>query len=380
MFRKSVCVAVITSFSSMIMGGCATKGDNVSAAYVPASIYSTYNCQQIAQELMTVGVKAAELSGQMDEAAGKDTALVAVGLVLFWPALFFVGGDKGKEAQLAQLKGQRDTLMSASNAKGCNLNDMKPAVNKEMASAPQETAPGTPVLSVADVEKKVDLLNELRAKGIITEDEYKTKRAQVIEAAMVPANKATPSSPPNGQQTAPAVAPTSGLRAGDKLTYQETEPRSGVKGGEVVYVIDSVTQDRVSMSGGAVVLGIDGSPSKGQMNASYIYGYRPDGLSTRGKFRVNGVKDDVDVTLSLVAVGDFNVDGRTIKIANYRISGFSSRQGGSPGGNAGGASFGGSPISGELLVENSSGILVKMRTKSADPRYDIDAKLISVTR
>jgi len=281
----------------MIMGGCATKGDNVSAAYVPASIYSTYNCQQIAQELMTVGVKAAELSGQMDEAAGKDTALVAVGLVLFWPALFFVGGDKGKEAQLAQLKGQRDTLMSASNAKGCNLNDMKPAVNKEMASAPQETAPGTPVLSVADVEKKVDLLNELRAKGIITEDEYKTKRAQVIEAAMVPANKATPSSPPNGQQTAPAVAPTSGLRAGDKLTYQETEPRSGVKGGEVVYVIDSVTQDRVSMSGGAVVLGIDGSPSKGQMNASYIYGYRPDGLSTRGKFRVNGVKDDVDVTL-----------------------------------------------------------------------------------
>jgi len=374
MFRKSVCVAVITSFSSMIMGGCATKGDNVSAAYVPASIYSTYNCQQIAQELMTVGVKAAELSGQMDEAAGKDTALVAVGLVLFWPALFFVGGDKGKEAQLAQLKGQRDTLMSASNAKGCNLNDMKPAVNKEMASAPQETAPGTPVLSVADVEKKVDLLNELRAKGIITEDEYKTKRAQVIEAAMVPANKATPSSPPNGQQTAPAVAPTSGLRAGDKLTYQETEPRSGVKGGEVVYVIDSVTQDRVSMSGGAVVLGIDGSPSKGQMNASYIYGYRPDGLSTRGKFRVNGVKDDVDVTLSLVAVGDFNVDGRTIKIAYYRVSGYSSRQF-APGNN-----FAGSQISGDLMVENSSGILVKMRTKSADPRYDIDAKLISVTR
>lgn len=375
MFRKSVCAAVIASFTSMIFSGCATKGDNVSAAYVPASIYSTYNCQQIAQELMTVGVKAAELSGQMDEAAGMDTALVAVGLVLFWPALFFVGGDKGKEAQLAQLKGQRDTLMSASNAKGCNLNDLKPEVNKEIASTPQEATTGTPSLSVADVEKKVELLNELRAKGIITEDEYKARRAQVLDAAMIPASKA-----PTPTSSVQKPSPSNVLRAGDKLTYQETEPRSGVKGGEVVYVIDSITQDRVSLSGGAVVMGLDGAPSKGQMGASYIYGYRPDGLSTRGKFRVSGVKDDVDVTLSLVAVGDSNVDGRTIKIANYRISGFSSRQGGLPGGNAGGASFGGSPISGELMVENSSGILVKMRTKSADPRYDIDAKLISVTR
>ena len=377
MFRKSVCVAVITSFSSMIMGGCATKGENVSAAYVPASIYSTYSCQQIAHELMTVGVKAAELSGQMDDAAGKDTALVAVGLVLFWPALFFVGGDKGKEAQLAQLKGQRDTLMTASSAKGCNLNDLKPEVNKEMAGAPPEAPTATPSLSVSEVEKKVDLLNELRAKGIITEDEYKAKRAQVIEAAMVPANKTmAPNSPSPVQKPPPAVAPTNGLRAGDKLTYQETEPRSGVKSGEVVYVIDSISQDRVSLSGGSVLMSIDGSPSKGQMGASFIYGYRPDGLSTRGKFRVSGVKDDVDVTLSLVAVGDFNVDGRTIKIANYRVSGTSSRQ------MAGthGSINAGSQISGDLMVENLTGILVKMRTKSADSRYDIDAKLISVTK
>jgi hypothetical protein len=376
MFRKSVCVAVIASFTSMIFGGCATKGDAVSAAYVPASIYSTYSCQQIAQELMTVGVKAAELSGQMDEAAGKDTALVAVGLVLFWPALFFVGGDKGKEAQLAQLKGQRDTLMAASTAKGCNLNDLKPEVNKEMVSAPPDATTATPALSVADVEKKVDLLNELRAKGIITEDEYKTKRAQVIDAAMIPANKVTaPTSPSIAQPPPPTVAPTTGLRAGDKLAYQETEPRSGVKGGEVAYVIDSISQDRVSLSGGAVVMGIDGSPSKGQMGASYIYGYRPDGSSTRGKFRVSGVKEDVDVSLSLVAVGDFNVDGRPIKIANYRISGYSSRQATLPG-----SYSAGSPITGELMVENSSGILVKMRAKSADPRYDIDVKLISVTK
>jgi hypothetical protein len=159
--------------------------------------------------------------GRWMKLLGRIPPLWQLDWCLFWPALFFVGGDKGKEAQLAQLKGQRDTLMTASSAKGCNLNDLKPAVNKEMASAPPEAPAVTPALSVSEVEKKVDLLNELRTKGIITEDEYKTKRAQVIDAAMVPATTTTPTAPSTVQKPSPAVAPTSGLRAGDKLTYQE---------------------------------------------------------------------------------------------------------------------------------------------------------------
>jgi len=147
MFRKTVSIAVMISFNSMMMGGCATKGGDVSAAYVPASIYSNLGCHEIAQELMDVGLKASELSGQLDNAAGKDAGLVAVGVILFWPALFFVGGDKNKEAQLAQLKGQRDSLLKAAKSKGCNLDDLKPVINKEMAStttapAPTSTAPG----------------------------------------------------------------------------------------------------------------------------------------------------------------------------------------------------------------------------------------------
>lgn len=141
MFKKVVSVAVIVSFNSMMMGGCATKGGDISAAYVPASIYSNLGCPEIAQELMDVGLKASELSGQLDSAAGKDAGLVAVGVILFWPALFFVGGDKNKEAQLAQLKGQRDSLLKAAKAKGCNLDDLKPVINKEMASSTPAASP-----------------------------------------------------------------------------------------------------------------------------------------------------------------------------------------------------------------------------------------------
>jgi hypothetical protein len=50
---------------------------------LPASLYSNLTCDQIAQELYDVGLKAGELSGQLDSAAGKDAGLVAVGIILF---------------------------------------------------------------------------------------------------------------------------------------------------------------------------------------------------------------------------------------------------------------------------------------------------------
>lgn len=135
--RKAVAVAVI---AAMLSAGCATKGVDVQASYVPPIRYSKATCAELADELVDVGRKAAELSGQLDSAASKDAALVAVSLVLFWPAIFFVGGDKSKEAQLAQLKGERDALIKAGRANGCKLDDMKPAVNElmlETSNTPQ---------------------------------------------------------------------------------------------------------------------------------------------------------------------------------------------------------------------------------------------------
>jgi hypothetical protein len=42
-------------------------------------------------------------------------------VVIFWPAAFFVGGDKQTAAELSQMKGQMVAVEQASIAKKCNI-------------------------------------------------------------------------------------------------------------------------------------------------------------------------------------------------------------------------------------------------------------------
>ena len=60
-----------------------------------------------------------QLSGRLDEAASNDKAIGVVGALLFWPALFALGGTKGQEAELARLNGEYDALQAVSTQKKC---------------------------------------------------------------------------------------------------------------------------------------------------------------------------------------------------------------------------------------------------------------------
>jgi hypothetical protein len=51
----------------------------------------------------------------------KDGVATAAAIVIFWPAAFFVGGDKQTAAELAQMKGQMVAVEQASIAKKCNI-------------------------------------------------------------------------------------------------------------------------------------------------------------------------------------------------------------------------------------------------------------------
>jgi hypothetical protein len=43
------------------------------------------------------------------------------GVIVFWPALFFIGGDKQNAAELARLKGEMDAVEQASIRKKCGI-------------------------------------------------------------------------------------------------------------------------------------------------------------------------------------------------------------------------------------------------------------------
>lgn len=105
--------------ASISISGCATPPDQVTASYVSPSTYSSYNCRQIISERNTVVQKVNELNGAQLKKANNDQAAMAVGLVLFWPALFFLGNKNDLAPQLAQMKGTYDALTAAGVSRKC---------------------------------------------------------------------------------------------------------------------------------------------------------------------------------------------------------------------------------------------------------------------
>lgn len=115
--RKFIVIASIPLFLS----ACATHPDKIAASSVSPVAYQGYNCKQISQELSRVEREAAQLYGQLDKTASDDSAQMAVGMVLFWPALFFLeGGDGPQAAEYARLKGEKEALESVYIQKTCN--------------------------------------------------------------------------------------------------------------------------------------------------------------------------------------------------------------------------------------------------------------------
>lgn len=118
MKKLSVIKKLVVVVSLFAFIGCSSKAQNINASYVSPLQYQNYNCSQISDEIARVNRKVIEVSGQQDSTANKDAVAMTVGLVLFWPALFFIPGGEHKD-ELARLKGEYDALESIAVAKEC---------------------------------------------------------------------------------------------------------------------------------------------------------------------------------------------------------------------------------------------------------------------
>ena len=81
---------------------------------------------------MRVSHKVNEVAGVQDKTASNDAVATGVGLVLLWPALFFISSND-QHVQLAELKGQYDALQEEAIQKDCD-------VAKEIKAAQDEEA------------------------------------------------------------------------------------------------------------------------------------------------------------------------------------------------------------------------------------------------
>ncbi len=104
------------------LSGCAADTKEIQAAYVSELTYQNSTCKQLQQEVVRLNQQLTETGAIVDKEASDDDAQMALGLVLFWPALFFLEGEETEHtAQYAQLKGQYQAVERASVSKECNI-------------------------------------------------------------------------------------------------------------------------------------------------------------------------------------------------------------------------------------------------------------------
>ena len=109
---------ITLSCGALLLAGCADKSANIQAAYVSPIVYQNYDCDDLVQEYQRVIEKSHQINKQQDDIASNDSAAMGVGLILFWPALFFIDNDDHRE-EVARLKGLVDTIEKVAIEKKC---------------------------------------------------------------------------------------------------------------------------------------------------------------------------------------------------------------------------------------------------------------------
>ncbi len=171
------------------------------------------------------------------------------------------------------------------------------------------------------------------------------------------------------------VETSTALAPGDRLTFRDTDLISGVKIAEFTWVVDSATSERVSFNGGTIVMAADGTPIKPPDSVIHVYGYSRCGASSSAKFRVPGINKDQVMELSARGPETIRVAGREFNGIRYIIDGFASTI--TPGRPYLGA---GASVSGEMLIDGSTGIVLRLKTSSRHPSYDVHRNLVDIAR
>ena len=133
---------------TFIVTGCATSPNEMTASYVSPLIYQSYDCQQLVMESDRVSRRVQSMHSRLAEKESDDSAKMAVGLILFWPALFFLDGDEDGAIEYKRLKGESEAIHQAAIARKCDLKLLVPPMPKEVKKTEEE--------KIADKKTKED--------------------------------------------------------------------------------------------------------------------------------------------------------------------------------------------------------------------------------
>ena len=111
----------LISAASLMLAACAQQPDQIAAVPVSSYPYQQMSCKQLAYERAQVVNSVNALTAAQKQKADSDGAVMAVGMILFWPALFALSAGNDQANALAQAKGQYDAIDTAQKVKGCTI-------------------------------------------------------------------------------------------------------------------------------------------------------------------------------------------------------------------------------------------------------------------
>lgn len=107
--------------SVSLVAGCASHPDSVEARYVSPTTYQSWSCEQLVDEKKRLTSEVERVSGLQRENANVDAAMMGVGLIVFWPALFALAATKDRKDELGRLKGEHDAVDLSTRQRQCGM-------------------------------------------------------------------------------------------------------------------------------------------------------------------------------------------------------------------------------------------------------------------
>jgi hypothetical protein len=239
--------------------------------------------------------------------------------------------------------------------------------------------------SISDAQRRLQLLRELRDKGLLSEAEFEEQRKKLVEALL-----AEPTAPPRAASTVqPATSPTATtatthtsdtvLQIGDRLVFRELDPISGARLHETTLDVTAIRGRSVEFNRGAVRIDergrFAGTPAKPTVSGTLAPSMRP-GSQWKAVVLLDIDVPPTPVDLRVRSTRDRQIAGRTFKAAQVAVSGYATVDHITVPGR--GALPMGTPFDGEMWVDTETGIILAIHVTSRHSVYAFRRELIGI--
>jgi hypothetical protein len=100
------------------LAACAPDPATVAPSWISPTAYSGLSCDALNLEAARLSQRLAQVTGEQQAAAEADAVNTAISLILFWPAIFWIGTDDRSD-ELARVRGEAEALRLAALQGGC---------------------------------------------------------------------------------------------------------------------------------------------------------------------------------------------------------------------------------------------------------------------